>query len=161
MTPQEAQTFGRTKTLKATGLIVAILLVVFMLIETSSDFANGIVFFTEVISNIHFLAIMTIIFGLTFLFGGMAGKEIIFKNKSYVLTSIKYASLIILTIIIYAAIVGITNDKTISPDNSERLFTTYFWTPLAKTGSLTIIPMLTIWLWATYQMRLKMTNRTE
>lgn len=161
MTPQEAQTFGRTKTLKATGLIVAILLVVFMLMKTNGDFANGILFFIEAISNIHFLAIMAILFGLTFLFGGMAGKEIILKNKNYVLTSFKYGILIILTIIIYVAIVGITKDKTISTDNSERLLTIYFLTPLANTGSLTIIPILAIWLWATNQMRLKMTHRTE
>ena len=161
MTPQEAQTFGRTKTLKATGLIVAILLVVFMFMQTSGDFANGILFFIEAISNIHFLSILTIIFWLTFLFGGKAGKEIIVDNKNFILTSLKYAASIILTIIIYAAIIGIVKDNTTSADNFTRLVTTYFLTPLAKTGSLLIIPMLVIWLWATNQMRLQATNKTE
>ena len=161
MTPQEAKTFGRTKTLKATGLIVAILIVVFMFMETKGDFANGILFFMEAISNIHFLAILTILFGLTFLFGGIAGKEIILGKKGIILTSLKYSVLIILTIIIYAAIIGIIKDETTSSDNFRRLFTTYFLTPLVKTGSLTIIPMLIIWLWATNQMRLRKTNKKE
>jgi hypothetical protein len=161
MTPQEAKTFGRTKTLKATGLIVVILIVVFMFTETRGDFANGILFFMEAISNIHFLAILTILFGLTFLLGGIAGKEIILDKKGIILTSLKYSVLIIFTIIIYAAIIGIIKDKTTSSDNFVRLLTTYFLTPLVKTGSLTIVPMLVIWLWATNQMRLRMTDKTE
>ena len=70
-----------------------------------------------------------------------------------VLISVKYIVLIILTIVIYAAIIGVIMDKTSSPDNLQRLVTTYFLTLLAKTGSLVIIPMLLIWLWATNQMK--------
>ena len=160
MTPQEAQKIGRTKTLKATAIIVAILLVVFMFMETSGDFANGILFFIEAISNIRFLAILTILFGLTFIFGGMAGKEIILHKRNIALTSIKYVVLIILSVIIYAAIIGIVKDKTSSTNNFQRLLTTYFLMPLAKTGSVTIIPMFIIWLWATNSMRLIKTNLT-
>ena len=160
MTAEEAQTFGRIKTLKATGLIVAVLLIVFMFMETRGDFANGILFFMEAIGNIHFVAIMIIVFGLTVLFGGKAGKEIILDKKNFILTSLKYSVLIILTIIVYAAAVGIVKDNTTSTDNFVRLLTTYFLTPLIKTGSLTIIPMLAIWLWSTNQMRLKVTEKT-
>lgn len=161
MTSQEAQTFGRTKTLKATGLIVILLLVVFIFMQTSGDFANGILFFIQAISDIHFLIILTILFGLTYLFGGKAGKEIIIEKKSIMLTSIKYALLIILTIIIYAATVGIAMDKTSSVNNLQRLVTKYFLIPLANTGSLTIIPMLVIWLWATNQMKMAERQKTE
>jgi len=154
MTSQEAQTFGITKTLKATGLIVLLLLVVFMFEQTRGDFANGILFFTQAISNIHFLVILIILFGLTFLFGAKAGKEIIIQKKNIVFISVKYVILIILIIVIYAAIVGVIMDKTSSPDNFQRLVTTYFLTPLARTGFLVIVPMLLIWLWATNQMKL-------
>ena len=161
MTPQEAKVFGRTKTLKATLLIVIILLIVFMFMQTSGDFANGILFFIEAISNVHFLVILTILFGLTFLFGSKAGTEVIIDKKSIFVTSLKYSVAIILAIIIYAAVVGIVMDKVSSPNNLRRLLTIYFLTPVAKTGSLTIIPMLAIWLWATNQMRLAETKRTE
>jgi len=55
MTPTQAQKFGRRQTLRATGIIVAILLVVFLFMETRGDFANGILFFIEAISNIHLM----------------------------------------------------------------------------------------------------------
>jgi hypothetical protein len=153
MTLHQAQTFGRAKTLKATAIIAGIFLVVFMFMETSGDFANGILFFMEAVTNIHFIIILGILFGLTFLFGGKAGKEIIIDKRNFVVTSIKYVVLIILTIIIYAATIGIVKDNG-STRNFQELLVTYFLTPLIKTGGLAIIPLLLIWLWSTYQMRL-------
>ena len=91
----------------------------------------------------------------------MAGKEIILDKKGIILTSLKYSVLIILMIIIYAAIIGILKDKTTSSDNLGRLLATYFLTPLFKTGSLTIVPMFVIWLWATNHMRLRMNKKIE
>ena len=159
MTPQEAKTFGRTKTLKASGLVVGILIIAFMLMETRGDFANGFLFFIEAILNIHFLAILTIFFGLTFLFGGIAGKEIVLDKKDIISTSLKYSVIIILTVIIYAAIIGVIKDETTSSDNPRRLLFTFFFTPLVKVGSLAIGPMLAIWLWATNQMRLQINKK--
>ena len=153
MTKNEAQIIGRTKTLKATGLIVAILLVVFMVLQTRGDFANGILFFMQAITNIHFIVIMSLLFGLTYVFGGFAGKEVILENKSSIWISFKYPVAIILSVIIYAAVVGIVKDNSPSMDNLRRLLFTYFLTPLAKTGSLAIIPMVGIWLWSTRQMK--------
>ena len=49
MTISEAKKFGRDKTLKATGVILAILILLFLLGETRGDFANGILFFQETI----------------------------------------------------------------------------------------------------------------
>lgn len=161
MTPQESRTIGRTKTLKATIVILAVMLFGLMLIETRGDFANGILFFIQDISNIHFIILLIIVFGLTYIFGGKAGTEIIIYKRNIVLTSIKYAVLIILSIIIYAAIIGIANDNTSLTDNFQRHLTTYFLKPLIKTGSLTIIPIFLIWLWATNQMRLIKKKKTD
>jgi hypothetical protein len=154
MTPQEAQSFGREKTLRATSLIAIILIFIAMLVGTSGDFANGILFFIQAITNIHFLAMLTIVFVSTFVFGSWAGKEIIIDNKNNIWISVKYSVSIILLAISYATIIGISQDKTVTEDNSVRLLTTYFLTPLVKTGSLAITPMLVIWLWATNQMQL-------
>ena len=81
MTSHEAQSFGRAKTLKATAFIAGIFLVIFMFMETRGDFANGILFFMEAVTNIHFIIILAILFGLTFFFGGKAGKEIIIDKR--------------------------------------------------------------------------------
>lgn len=154
MTSQEAQATGRIKILKATVIIVAAFLFVFMLMETRGDFANGILFFFQEISNIHFIVILIILFGLTYIFGGIAGREIILYKKNIALISLKYAVLIVLSIVMYAAVVGISTDNTSSSGDFQRLLEIYFFRPLVKTVSLTIIPMFLIWLWATYQMRL-------
>lgn len=94
MTPKEAQACGRIKTLIATGLIVIILLVVLLFMQASGDFANGILFFFQAILNIHFIVILSILFSLTYLFGGIAGKEIILDKKNLLTTSLKYPVII-------------------------------------------------------------------
>src|SRR2546423_3457037 len=113
MTVHQARIFGRLKTLKATGIIVALTFVVFFIMETRDDFANGILFFIEEISNIHLLVILGILFGLTYLFGGKAGTEVILGRKNIFLTSIKYVVIIIVSIITYAAIIGVIKDKNV------------------------------------------------
>jgi hypothetical protein len=52
-----------------------------MLMETRGDFANGILFVSQEISNIHFIVILIILYGLTYVLGGKAGKEIILYKK--------------------------------------------------------------------------------
>jgi hypothetical protein len=161
MTSHEAQSFGRAKTVKATAFIAGIFLLVFMFMETRGDFANGILFFMEAVTNIHFIIILAILFGLTFFFGGKAGKEIIIDKRHFVVTSIKYVVLIIVAIIIYAGIIGIVKEND-STRNFQELLFMYFLTPLIKTGRLAIIPLLLIWLWSTNQMRLlEVKNKTK
>jgi hypothetical protein len=161
MTPQEAQNIGRTKTLKATGLIVAILLIIFIFNHTMGGFTEGILFVLETILNIHFIVILTILFSLTYLFGGIAGKEILLKKKNRVMTSLKYSVLIILIISVYISIIDVIKYSEYSSNNSQRLLTTYFFTLFIKTFNLTFFPIGVIWLWATNQMRLVEDKRIE
>ena len=155
MTPREAKTIGRRKTIKATAVIIAILLIVFMIQETRGDFANGILFYIQDITNIHTIAVLTILFGFTFLFGGMAGKEIILDKKNFIVISIKYLVPITLSSYFYLAIVGLINAPPDFPKNI-KFASTYYLIPLAQRFLWLFIPMLAAWLWATYQMRLKM-----
>src|SRR5688500_11749908 len=108
MTPLEAKTIGRKKTIKATAIITAILLIVYMIQETRGDFANGILFYMQAITNIHTVAVITIFLGLSFLFGGRAGKKIILDKKNFILISAMYTAIIYLSIYIYMAIIGLT-----------------------------------------------------
>lgn len=159
MTPRQAQTIGRKKTIKATVVILAIGLLIVMFLETRGDFANGILFFLQAIANIHAIVILIILFGLTFVFGGLAGKEIIFEKKNYITISLKYSVLIILSLSIYITIIG----KFIAQDHEKDIHETilsYFLIVLSNT-SIYIIPLLGIWLWATNQIRLLETKKKE
>lgn len=126
-----------------------------MIQETRGDFANGILFYIQAVTNIHTIAILTIVLGMSFLFGGRAGKKIILDKKNFIVISIMYAVLIFLLIYIYMAIVGLTNVPDFIPKGTLPLFK-YYLCPLAQTSVKAIIPILVAWLWATYQMRLKM-----
>jgi hypothetical protein len=152
MTSGEAQTIGRKKTIKATIIIVAIALLIIMFLETRGDFANGILFFLQAVTNLHAIAIYIILFGTTFLFGGLAGREIILGKKNYITVAIKYSVLIILMLSIYITIMGKVTGKDMAKDLHEPLLT-YFLIILSNTG-IYIIPLFGCWIWATNQMRL-------
>lgn len=133
--------------------MVVILLLLLMFLETRGDFANGILFYMRAITNIHSIAILTILFGLTFLFGGKAGKDIILKNRNFILISILYSVIIYLSLYLYMAIYGITNRPDWISDKPMAIFK-YYLLPLALESAKAIIPILAAWLWATYRMRL-------
>ncbi|HTD40814.1 MAG TPA: hypothetical protein VK671_09355 [Mucilaginibacter sp.] len=161
MTPLDAQQFGRRQALKATALVALIPFSVFLYLETRGDFANGILFFIQGLLNVHVLIMLAILFGLTFVLGGKAGKEIILHKKNYLFITFKYAIVITSAIIVYAAVVGILKDGDTSYNDFTKRLTHYLLEPLLKTGSLLIIPMLLIWLWATNQIRLKINANPE
>jgi hypothetical protein len=107
MITQEAQRIGSTKTLIAISVVVAIVFFIFLLEHTNGDFANGILFFMDAILNIYVFAVMLILFGLNYLLGRKAGKEIIIEKKHFVIVAIKYSILITFSIILYRLIVDI------------------------------------------------------
>jgi hypothetical protein len=149
MTILEAKKIARNKTLKATGLLLTVLVLILLLGETRGDFANGILFFMEAIANIHTLIILTILFGLTYFLAGLAGKEIIIEKHNILLVSVKYAVLISLAISVYAMFIGFVRERDFTYDGFERVFTRYFPGLFFKTA----IPLLVVWIWATNKMK--------
>jgi len=151
MTPREAQSIGRSKTIKATIVCLAIPLFILLLRETNGDFANGILFFIAgVFTTLNFI-ILSIIFSLTILFGSMAGKNIIIEKKNTIVTSIKYVALIFLTICIFIFIAGtIYGTEQVSQETSLFKFT--LWSAVLASIKITI-PLLAAWLYATFRMQ--------
>jgi hypothetical protein len=161
MTPSTAQQFGRKQVLKATALVALIPFLIFLYLETRGDFGNVILFFIQGLLNVHVLIMLAILFGLTFILGSKAGKEIILHKKNYLTITFKYFTIITLAIIVYAAVVGIIKDRDPTYNDFTKRLTHYLLEPLLKTGSLLIVPMLLIWLWATNKMRLKINADQE
>jgi len=159
MTSREAQAMGRQKTIKATIVIVVIGLLIIMFLETRGDFANGILFFLQAVTNLYAIAIYIILFGTTFLFGGLAGKEIILGKKNYITVAIKYSVLIILVLSIYISIMGKVTGQDMGKGLHES-FLTYFLIVLSNTG-IYVIPLFGCWIWATNQMRLVATKKED
>lgn len=158
MTIKQAQKFGKEKALKATGLLVLVALILLMYNETKGDFANGIIFFIARISNVYFIAIMLLLFGLTFMFGEMAGKGIIINKKNFVFVSLKYPFIITLSVYITSAVISLFMTANFTTYTFAELIVTYFLDPLSKSGLLLFIALVIIWLIAANQMRLKLIN---
>lgn len=154
MNAREAKTIGRKRTIKATIIVLAIFLLILMFQETRGDFANGILFYLQAVTNLHTITIYIALIGLTFLFGGLAGKEIILSQKNHYAVGVKYAVLTALTLSIYisttsyatyASILGMAKDL-------PEILQYHLLFILSRTG-IFILPLLGGWLWAANQMR--------
>lgn len=113
MTTKEARKFGRAEIVSSTCIAIATLLVVFFFTETQGDSANGMLFFMEAMANIHLIFIVFILFGLSYVLGGMAGKDIIIARKNFIWPAIRCSIIIVLAIEIYAAAIGFIKMKTL------------------------------------------------
>ena len=100
---------------------LAVLTILFLFGETKGDFANGILFFIDTIFNINTIVLLIILFGLTYFFGAIAGKEIIIEKKNTLLITFKYVILISLSITIYTLIAGFIREKDLSNDLQNLL----------------------------------------
>lgn len=149
MTILEAESFARNKTLKATGLLLAILFFILLLGETRGDFANGILFFMEAIFNIHTLILLTILLGLTYFFAGKAGKEVIFEKQNAFLVSVKYVIVISFALSLYAMCVRLLREKDFTYNGIQKLFASYFFGLFIKTA----ISLLIVWIWVTTKLK--------
>jgi hypothetical protein len=153
MTAKQAQIFGAKAAMKTTAFFIGVLLLALLIIETRSDFANGILFFMQAVENIHFIVIMTILFACTFFCGKWAGKEIIIDQKNMGLIAAKYCIVIILVLIGYAAARIHYLYPAGEPSNMITLIRRNSFRSLAWSILLLYIPMSLIWLFATNEMR--------
>jgi hypothetical protein len=146
MIKKEAQRLGLKTALKATAVIVIILILLLLFGETRGDFANGILFFLRALFNIHTIAIVTILFGLTYLLGARAGVEIIISKKNFLAVALKYAVIISLSTTAYALIVGLVKPQGIA-------FNTILKNYSLPLFMKTVFCLLIAWLWATNKLR--------
>ena len=146
MTITEAKKFGRSKTMKATTIVLAILIALLLISETRGDFANGILFFLQEVFDVNSIIILCILFGLTYLFGSYAGQEIILKRRMFLLVSLKYVFIISLAITAYTVMLGIFREGWIA---GQPLLKTFFLPLFFKI----FFCLLLGWLWATNKMR--------
>lgn len=154
MTPREAQSAGRSITIKATLVCLAIPLLILLFQETKGDFANGILFYMAYVFTPLSFTILAIVLGFTYLLGGKAGKEIIIGKKNLIITTIKYVLLIYIAMYVCVIINGII---TFPDDKSHniRYFLKYFLLPVTLTSIKILALLFVAWLYATLRLKLK------
>ena len=107
MTIEQSKTFGRKETIKWTLYTFLIVELIFLLIETRGDFANGIIFFIEGHKHPFYLPMVTILFIVTYFLGPRNGKGILILKKHFFLTPFKYGLLTIWIVLAFACLGGL------------------------------------------------------
>jgi hypothetical protein len=141
MSIELAEKSGRRETLKWTLYTFLIMELVFMLIETSGDFANGIIFFIEGHKNVHYMVMVTILFGVTYLLGQRNGKEILILGRHFFVTPFKYGLLTIWTLLAYGSVVGLVKQNDRDSIGTFETIRTYILEPYMRTTLILLIPL--------------------
>ena len=149
MTLAEAKSVGWTSLFKGTLIVLCILFTLLLIGETRGDFANGILFFLAAIVNVNSIIIMILLFGLTYLFSGLAVTEILIKKRNILLVTIKYVTLISFAICIYASTIAFLRLNDFSSNGMEKILKSFAVGLFFKTGFFLCI----IWLWSTKKIK--------
>lgn len=141
MSTEQAKNFGLTETLKWTLYTFLTGELIFLFLETRGDFANGLLFFMEAHMNIHYLAMVTILLVLTYLFGQRNGLEILILNKNFFVTPFKYGLLTIWTVLIYVSTVGLLKQPDKESVGTLETIMTYIAQPYIRTTLIFLLPL--------------------
>lgn len=153
MTPSLAFRTGSKKSLRTTIIITLVLVALFIIRETRGDFANGILFAIQDLTNPYFITFLCILFTLTWLSGGLAGRAILLHQKSFILIGFLYGCIIALLLFIYI----LMSIKDINPQglkgNCLPILKAYFTQVISPLGIILFIIFAAIWLGICYQIK--------
>ncbi|SIO07794.1 hypothetical protein [Chitinophaga niabensis] len=133
-----AKQIGGRKTFRRSLAFILAWQLFLLLIETRGDFANGFIFYLASQLNIFVLLFYILILTAAFLFGRMAGEEILNSPHNYIKTGIKYALITSLILIGYWFTVGVFQGGGVE----------HTLHALPKTVAIVIVVLLLIWLWS-------------
>ena len=148
MTPSEASSFGRRKTIIASLFMLVLWLMPMMFRETKGDFANGILFFLDKLAHNHIPDAFIFILVLTWFFSGKASVQIIINKRNWLVVSGQIVILISLIVAGYEVLMAWLELKSSSQTGLPVLLWDYFLGRFLKTA----ITLLVAWLWATWKM---------
>lgn len=146
-----AKQIGARKTFRRSLALILGWQLFLLLMETRGDFWNGLIFYLDAQMNIFVLLIYILILTMAFLFGRMAGEEILNNPQNYIKTGIKYALITSLILIGYWFIVGVFQGG-----GAEHTLTV-----LPKTVAIVSIVHLLIWLWSVRTIKQEIEKNTS
>ena len=147
---QEAKNIGGKQLLKGATALFIISELIVLLIATWGDFANGILFFIDAQTKPIFFFLIILYFTIMFLFGRLAGFEILTKKRKYNLVGLLcglFSTLIMISLIALVMILLKSHDFNIEPKEVMLISIRNFF--------ILLIPMLLTWFWSVRQIKLK------
>lgn len=146
MTLQDVKKYSQKTVLK--GTFVVFLFLFFMLILGATGGGRSTIgsFLVDTLFNLYLIIAAILLFGLSFIFAGKAGEEIIFEKQNIFVVSIKYSALIALAISLYTVSIGVLR-KTIDVGGALQAGLSMFLK--------TLLFVFLIWIWAANKMKSK------
>ena len=141
MNNEQAKNTGQKETFRWTLYTFLAAEFIFMIQETRGDFANGILFFIQAHKNIHYLAMVAILFTMTYFSGQRNGKEILIQGRHFFITPFKYALLTIWIILAYISVVGILRQNDTEALETSEMIRIYILEPYLRTTLLFLVPL--------------------
>ncbi|MBI3220534.1 MAG: hypothetical protein HYZ44_13555 [Bacteroidetes bacterium] len=142
MTIEQAKNVGQRETLKCTLYTYLGGELIFLVLMVGADFANGIIFFIDGHRNIHFLAMVTILFSVTYFAGQQNGKDILILGSHFFLTPFKYGLFTIWIVVAYASAVGLLKHDATNAISTFEKIRIYILVPYMRNTLVLLIPLL-------------------
>lgn len=141
MNLQHAERLGQKKTLTWTLYTFLLGELVFMVLETQGDFANGIIFFIEGHANVHYLAMTSLLFAVSNFAGRRNGKEILMLEKNFFITPFKNGLVTIWIVLAYGSVVGILQETSNHTSGVFEIIRKYVLEPYLRTTLILLVPL--------------------
>jgi hypothetical protein len=123
----------------------------YLMNETNGDFANGILFFLEAHSNIYFPVFFILYVSACYLFGSVAGYQVIIKKKrqlpSALLFGFMHAFIIILCFSGCVLLINHSIDPAYNRKHKADIINYYF-----RAFLIILVPVVIMWIWAANRM---------
>ena len=150
MTAKLSRSIGGKQSVKGAAIIFLIMELIMLYFETKGDFANGILFFIYgQLNGIYFLLVL-LYFLIMYSLGRQAGFGVLIKHHSYYFVGLVGGFMATLAIIFaHLLIMFFFRSHYYNHTNHDVVTITI------RNFTILIVPMLLVWLWVAYKIKIK------
>ena len=150
-----AKRIGRNIAIKSglIGLCIAYLLFAVMMLSWDADYKKALFWIFDVEFKFHLFIGAVGLLTMAYLFGQLAGVEILIKRRNYLLTGVKYGILTLITGTLIGSSVGFLQEGIDNIGGFSNPFYDYYFKPLYWVTMFGIIPAIIIGLLFGHQIK--------
>lgn len=155
METKTAKQIGRRIAIKSglVGLLIAYLLFALIMLSWDTNYKKALFWIVDVEFKFHLFVGAVGFLTMAYLFGQLAGVEILIKHKNYLLTGAKYGVLTLITGTLIGSSVGFFEEGIQNIGGFSNPFYDYYFKPLYWVTMFGIIPAILVGLLFGYQIR--------
>lgn len=146
MDTKTAKKIGRRIAIKSglIGLLIAYLLFALIMLSWDTNYKKALFWIVDVEFKFHLFVGAVGLLTMAYLFGQLAGVEILVKQKNYLLTGVKYGVLTLITGTLIESSVGFLEEGINDIGGFSNPFYDYYFKPLYWVTMYGIIPAIVV-----------------